>query len=74
MWSMRNGFHGRLTSVSEALEQCRQSDAAVCLLDMGDNVGGGSSADGADLLAAIHHAQLDRSFGCLFDPVGRRGL
>ena len=38
------------------------------MLDMGDNVGGGSSADGTYLLAALASAEIERCFGCLYDP------
>jgi microcystin degradation protein MlrC len=68
MWSMREDLHGVFTSVDDAIIQCRQLVGPICLLDMGDNVGGGSSADGTQLLAAIHAAKLCPSFGCIFDP------
>jgi microcystin degradation protein MlrC len=68
MWSMREELNGRFTSVDDALTQCRELSGPVCLLDMGDNVGGGSSADGTQLLAAIHAAGLGPAFGCLYDP------
>lgn len=67
MWSMRQDLRGEFTSVAEALALCRKQPGPVCLLDMGDNVGGGSSADGTQLLAAIHAASIGPSFGCLFD-------
>jgi microcystin degradation protein MlrC len=68
MWSMRQDLEGEFTSVADALAQCRELPGPVCLLDMGDNVGGGSSADGTQLLAAIHAEGVGPSFGCLFDP------
>ncbi|MCA9099146.1 MAG: M81 family metallopeptidase, partial [Planctomycetaceae bacterium] len=68
MWEMRSEFHGPFTSIEEAISQCRESSERVCLLDMGDNVGGGSSADGTALLGAIHSASLGPAFGCLYDP------
>jgi microcystin degradation protein MlrC len=68
MWSMRHEFSGEFTSVAEAIDECRNIKGRVCLLDMGDNVGGGSSADGTELLAAIHAASIGPAFGCLFDP------
>lgn len=67
MWSMRHGLEGRFTSIDEALTLCRNSTDRFCLLDMGDNVGGGSAADGTDLLVAIHEQKIGPSFGCLFD-------
>jgi microcystin degradation protein MlrC len=35
---------------------------------MGDNVGGGSAADGTVLAAAMHRRQSGRGFACLYDP------
>lgn len=69
MWALRHDLISELTSVAEAVDICRQSNQRTCLLDMGDNVGGGSSADGTELLAAIHEAGIGPTFGCLFDPV-----
>jgi microcystin degradation protein MlrC len=43
-------------------------DGSVCLLDMGDNVGGGSPADGTFIAHEIHKQRLPRSFVCLYDP------
>ena len=68
MWEMRKQFCGEFISVDQAIHQCRELRGRVCLLDMGDNVGGGSSADGTELLAAIHSVGIRRAFGCLYDP------
>jgi len=68
MWNMRADLHGEFVSVEQALDQCATTSDRVCLLDMGDNVGGGSAADGTELLAAIHAHRAGPSFGCLFDP------
>ncbi|MEQ9409619.1 MAG: M81 family metallopeptidase [Fuerstiella sp.] len=68
MWQMRDQLHGDMTSVAEAVEACATSTSRICLLDMGDNVGGGSAADGTELLAEIHARGIDRAFGCLYDP------
>src|SRR5206468_3963478 len=38
------------------------------LLDMGDNVGGGSPGDGTSLALEIHSRKLPKSFVCLCDP------
>ncbi len=68
MWEMRHQFCSEFVSVDQAIHQCQESSGRVCLLDMGDNVGGGSSADGTELLAAIHAQGIGPSFGCLYDP------
>ncbi|MCA9062892.1 MAG: M81 family metallopeptidase [Planctomycetaceae bacterium] len=67
MWAMRDELTGPMIGVEEALDQALQKQAPVCLLDMGDNVGGGSSADGTELLAAIHRRRTGPAFMCLFD-------
>lgn len=68
MWEMRAQFQSEMTTVDSALKQCVELTGPVCLLDMGDNVGGGSSADGTELLAAIHAQKIGPAFGCLYDP------
>lgn len=65
----RHACVGQLTSVTEALDRCAELDERVCLLDMGDNVGGGSAADGTWLFAEIHRQRLADTFVCLFDPL-----
>lgn len=68
MWSLREAFAGNLLAVGEALDQATQLSGPVCLLDMGDNVGGGSPADGTWLAHEIVHRKLPKSFVCLYDP------
>ncbi|MCA9053259.1 MAG: M81 family metallopeptidase [Planctomycetaceae bacterium] len=68
MWEMRDRFVGEFISAEEALDRCLTMNGPICLLDMGDNVGGGSAADGTELLGAIHHQQISPSFGCVYDP------
>ncbi|HWL07864.1 MAG TPA: M81 family metallopeptidase [Planctomicrobium sp.] len=65
--SRREEFEARLISVEQALDQAEQLPGPVCLLDMGDNVGGGSTADGTFLLHALHQRNLS-GFVCLYDP------
>lgn len=73
MWDQRHELHGEFTSVAEALFECQQaipnSAQRICLLDMGDNVGGGSAADGTELLAALHQNSVGPTCGCLYDPL-----
>jgi len=68
LWQHREELRGSLLSVDEALDRCSDLQPPICLLDMGDNVGGGSAADGTFLLQGL----LDRpefwSFVCLYDP------
>lgn len=68
LWRRRQDFVGQMLSIEAALDRCEQSDGPLCLLDMGDNVGGGSPADSTFLAHAIVQRRLPRSFVCLFDP------
>jgi microcystin degradation protein MlrC len=68
LWQTRDRLASDFISPEQAVAQCRESDVRTCLLDMGDNVGGGSSADGTELLSVIHRQQVGPAFGCLYDP------
>lgn len=69
MWSHREAFRGQLISVDEALNTCDAfPDQRICLLDMGDNVGGGSAADGTALVAELLRRKMGPTFVCLYDP------
>jgi microcystin degradation protein MlrC len=69
-WEGRDELRGQLLTVEQAVARAAQMppmERPTCLLDMGDNVGGGSPADGTVLLHALAKTRL-RSFVCLFDP------
>jgi len=68
LWDHREEFVGQMQGIEEVLENVANLDGPLCLLDMGDNVGGGSPADGTFLLHALDEHQLYRSFVCLYDP------
>jgi microcystin degradation protein MlrC len=68
MWELRHEFAGHLIGLNEALDEAANLEGPVCLLDMGDNVGGGSPGDGTWLAEAILNRKLPRSFVCLYDP------
>jgi microcystin degradation protein MlrC len=70
LWNRRDSFAGEFISVEEALDRASGWRDPVCLLDMGDNVGGGSPGDGTLLAHAIHERKLAKSFVCLCDPEG----
>jgi microcystin degradation protein MlrC len=67
-WINRESFRPELISIDQAIELARRSPKPVCLLDMGDNVGGGSAADGTVLAHTLHRAGDLRAFVCLNDP------
>lgn len=68
LWEHRQDFVGTMISIDEALDRAARLAGPVCLLDMGDNAGGGSPADGTHLAHAIHARQMPRSLVILADP------
>ena len=68
MWEHRKDFEGEFISIAEALDKTANMTGPVCLLDMGDNVGGGSPADGTLLAQAINERKLAKSLAVLYDP------
>ena len=68
MWDLRRELSGTLIGVDDAMKRLESLDGPVCLLDMGDNVGGGSPGDGTALAHALHRRRVAHSFVCLCDP------
>lgn len=64
----RDEFKAHLIGIEEALDRAEQMEGPVCFLDMGDNIGGGSPADGTMILHAIKARRGPTSFACLYDP------
>ena len=54
--------------IPDAVLQIAKLPQPVCLLDMGDNVGGGSPADGTLLAWELHRQRVSPAFVCLNDP------
>jgi microcystin degradation protein MlrC len=67
LWNHRQEFEGEFVGIDEALNKAASLTGPVCLLDMGDNVGGGSPGDGTLLAQAIHDRQLPRSLAIIHD-------
>lgn len=68
-WSLRNDFVGQATEIDAALINASTSVAKpVVLLDVGDNVGGGSPADSTHILAAAQRLKIRNLFHSLCDP------
>ncbi len=63
----REEFVGQFTGIAEAVDQALRVEGPVCLLDMGDNVGGGSAADGTLIAHEMHRRSGIRGFVCLLD-------
>ena len=64
----RSEFVAQLLEIDPAIELALDAEKPVCLLDMGDNVGGGSPADSTHLARVLYERQIDHSFVCLYDP------
>ena len=63
----RHDFACGLATVDEALDEVEREASTVCLLDVGDNVGGGSPGDSTTIANAIHERKFDRAVVCLCD-------
>jgi microcystin degradation protein MlrC len=66
----RHEFVPEFISAKEAVEMAAAAPGPACLLDMGDNVGGGSAADGTILASVVHERGGPKTFVALFDPEG----
>jgi len=64
----REEFVAHLIGIEDALDQAEHLEGPICFLDMGDNIGGGSPADGTTILHAIQKRQGPKTFACLYDP------
>lgn len=68
-WKRREEFAGCMISIDEALAKAARLDGPITLLDMGDNVGGGSPGDGTELAhALLRRPDLMPAVVCLADP------
>lgn len=65
----RHEFVGERIDADQAVEKAVELESPVLLLDMGDNVGGGSPGDSTFLLQALKKFPEIRYFVCLYDPV-----
>jgi len=65
----RHEFVGERIDADQAVEKAVDLESPVLLLDMGDNVGGGSPGDSTFLLQALKKFPKIRYFVCLYDPV-----
>jgi microcystin degradation protein MlrC len=72
-WNCRGEFQIELPSVQEAVRLAGESGKTpVVLMDVGDNVGGGSPGDSTILLAEILRQQFRNSLVVLYDPAAAR--
>lgn len=67
LWDNAEAFLPQIIEPDDALDRAIAAPKPVCLLDMGDNVGGGGSARGTWLLDALSRRQGLRSFFMMQD-------
>ncbi len=67
-------FSGGKTDIDHLPEEIRNAQKPVLLLDMGDNVGGGSPGDSTFLLELVESQPGQRSFMCINDPEAVRAI
>ncbi|MEC9095219.1 MAG: M81 family metallopeptidase [Planctomycetota bacterium] len=68
LFDHRSEFQAELETVEETVARCGDLEGPICLLDMGDNTGGGSPADSTILLHECQAQSLTNTFACLYDP------
>lgn len=68
VWSHRKAFSCVLPDIETALHEAMAEGGRVCLLDVGDNVGGGAAGDGTSLLRELCENKIAPSLVCLWDP------
>ncbi len=64
----REQFLPQMVEIDEAVDKALAAPGPVCLLDMGDNVGGGAPGDSTFLLHALCREKIDDAFVCIYDP------
>lgn len=68
IYENRNKYVGPKSSVSQALSLAETREKPVLLLDMGDNIGGGSPANNICILEGLLATKSLKYFLCLCDP------
>jgi len=68
VWGMRGKFLCELLSPAEAVKEAGLVDGAVVLMDVGDNVGGGSPGDSTIMLREVLEQGLEKGLVILTDP------
>ena len=64
----KSSFVGKKNDIPSALNLINDSAKPVCLLDMGDNVGGGGPANNSCILEAFEESKKYKYFVCMYDP------
>lgn len=72
-WSMRDRFTSSLVPVEEAVARAdRAARGPVVLVDVADNIGGGSPGDGTAILAELMRRRVSGSVVSIADPEATR--
>lgn len=73
-WDMRHEFAGALPSIEDSVTRAAQAAAApVALMDVGDNVGGGSEANSTAILHEVLRQRMQGALIVLHDPQAVQG-
>jgi microcystin degradation protein MlrC len=67
-WNIRDRLQCELSSPPEAVQKTKQYAGPVLLMDVGDNVGGGSPGDSTILIREIMDQGLEKALVILTDP------
>jgi len=68
-WERRQDFQGQLPTAEAAVRQARlANEGPVVLMDVGDNVGGGSPGDSTILIAEVLRQQASKALVVFYDP------
>lgn len=67
-WGMRDRFLCELPSPEKAVKEAGMVDGTVVLMDVGDNVGGGSPGDSTVLLREVLRQGMEKALVILTDP------
>jgi microcystin degradation protein MlrC len=62
----RQQFVPQLIGVEEALDLAERADPPVCLLDIGDNIGGGAPGNSTVIADALHRRRIPKTFVALW--------
>jgi microcystin degradation protein MlrC len=68
VYERRQELNAGLPSVEEAVAEAVATQGTVCLMDSGDNIGGGGPGDSTILFAALRDAGAQRICAVLYDP------
>ena len=73
-WSLRDQCHFAGVPLTEAVSEAAKAEATpITLLDVGDNVGGGSPGDGTAIFEALQRADVHNILVVLHDPEAVQG-